>query len=107
MSEKNIENDKIKLIISTNEKSTQVFTHEHLICRMRQLKSHNLSNRKTVIDLAQNINQNKKIAKNNFIKADSKSIFYRNVLTQSHSDMMNLTEKKIFNFLDKSKYKIK
>jgi hypothetical protein len=105
MSEKIIENDKIKLIISTNEKSTQVFTHEHLICRMRQLKSHNPSNRKTVI--AQNINENKKITKNNFIKTDSKSIFYRNVLTQSHSDMMNLTEKKIFNFLDKSKYKIK
>lgn len=87
----------------TAEKSTQVFTHECLMQRMRNLSSSSSHSRRSAKTRSQKHDSNI-VDKKSFFNTDYKSILYRNVLTRSHSEMMDFTEQRLFNFLDNSKF---
>jgi hypothetical protein len=82
-----------------SDKSTQVFTHEYLLQRMRCLTSSSKKLNRSHLQ-----KQNLIAPLKDYKPTDYKSILYRNVLTRSHSDMMTNTELRLFNFLDNSKF---
>ena len=84
---------------ATAEKSTQVFTHEYLLQRMRCLTGSSKKLNRSHFQKQNPIPRTKA-----FPTTDYKSILYRNVLTRSHSDMMTNTEFRLFNFLDNSNF---
>lgn len=82
----------------TADKTTQVFTHECLMQRMRSL--HNLNHSAKRSSDFKTLKQESDASITNAAAVSYKSILYRNVLTKSHSEMMDITEKRLFDFID-------